>query len=102
VRAKLKELKDELMRRRHDPVPEVAAWLRRVVEGHYRYYGVPGNIRALSHFRYHIIQLWYRALRRRSQKSRLSWERMTRIANLALPTPRITHPYPEQRLCVST
>lgn len=102
VRAKLKELKDELMRRRHDPVPEVAAWLRRVVEGHYRYYGVPGNIRALSHFRYHIIQLWYRALRRRSQKSRLSWERMTRMANLALPTPRITHPYPEQRLCVST
>jgi len=31
----------ELKRRLHDPVPEVGAYLRSVVTGHYRYYGCP-------------------------------------------------------------
>jgi group II intron reverse transcriptase/maturase len=102
MRAKLRELKIELRRRLHDPVPEVGQWLRLVLHGHYRYYGVPRNNYALSQFRNQVVRLWFRSLRRRSQKTRLTWARMNRLASRYLPRPRLYHPYPEQRLCVTT
>jgi hypothetical protein len=43
MQAKLNEVKAELRRRMHDPIPEVGKWLRSVVSGHIRYYGVPRN-----------------------------------------------------------
>jgi RNA-directed DNA polymerase len=101
-RDKLRALKEELRRRLHAPVPNVGRWLRSVLLGHYRYYGVPNNWHALSRFRSQVKRLWHRALRRRSQRSRVNRDRMLRLANLYLPYPRILHPYPEQRLRVST
>ena len=101
-RAKLKEIKMELRQRMHYPVPEVGRWLRSVVAGHNRYYGVPSNLGALSVFRFHVGRAWYRTLRRRSQKTRLTWERMRRLINHWLPRPMLHHPYPSQRLGVST
>lgn len=100
MRAKLKELKDELRVRLHHPVPETGGWLQAVLRGYYRYYGVPGNSCAMSSFRQQVVRLWYRSLRRRSQRRRLTWERMNRLIRCWLPYPRIMHPYPEQRLCV--
>ena len=102
MRGKLKELKIELRRRMHFPVPEVGRWLKSVLRGHYQYYGVPGNKDAMNQFRYQVARLWYRVLLRRSQKKRLNWERMKRLIKCWLPYPRIVHPYPEQRLRVST
>ena len=102
MRAKLRELKVELRRRLHDSVPEVGKWLRSVLHGHYRYYGVPCNNYALSQFRNQVVRLWFRSLRRRSQKTRITWARMNRLASRHLPRPRLYHPYPEQRLCVTT
>jgi group II intron reverse transcriptase/maturase len=102
IRRKLKEVKAELRRRMHDPVPEVGAWLRSVVRGHNRYYGVPGNNRELYAFRNALTWLWRQTLQRRSQKTRLSWARFKRIRNRWIPTPRIMHPWPEQRLRVTT
>src|SRR5216684_689690 len=78
-RAKLKEIKTELRKRMHQRVTEVGKWLRSVVEGHNRYYGVPSNLPSLSSFRFHVARYWYRSLRRRSQKTRLTWERMYRL-----------------------
>lgn len=101
-RAKLKEIKIELRQRLHHPVPEVGRWLRTVVAGHNRYYGVPSNLGALSVFRFHVGRAWYRTLRRRSQKTRLTWERMRRLINLWLPRPMLHHPYPSWRIGVST
>ena len=101
-RAKLKEIKMELRQRLHYPVPEVGRWLRLVVAGHNRYYGVPSNLGALSAFRFHVGRAWYWTLRRRSQKTRLTWERMRRLINLWLPHPRLHHPYPSWRVGVST
>ena len=75
LQAKLGQVKTELRRRLHDPVPEVGSWLRSVVGGHLRYYGVPTNSRALRLFRLRVGRLWYRSMRRRSQKTRLTWER---------------------------
>jgi group II intron reverse transcriptase/maturase len=101
-RAKLKEIKMELRQRLHYPVPEVGRWLRSVVAGHNRYYGVPTNLGSLSVFRFHVGRAWYRTLRRRSQKTRLTWERMRRLINLWLPRPVLHHPYPSQRFGVIT
>jgi len=102
VRAKLKELKIELRRRMHFPVPEVGRWLKSVLRGHYQYYGVPGNKYALNQIRHQVARLWYRVLLRRSQKKWLNWERMKRLIERWLPYPRIVHPYPNWGLCVST
>jgi group II intron reverse transcriptase/maturase len=95
MRAKLQEIKGDLWRRLHNPIPAVGQWLRTVLLGHYRYYGVPCNGRKLDAFRYQICRLWYRALRRRSQRHRLTSERMTRLENKWLPLPRIVHSYPD-------
>jgi group II intron reverse transcriptase/maturase len=100
--AKLREVKAELRRRLHDPIPVVGAWLRQVVDGHIRYYGVPTNGRAIAMFRFLVGGLWRRALGRRSQTGHVSWERMRRLIERWLPAARICHPYPEQRLCVRT
>ena len=101
-RAKLKEIKTELRQRMHHKVPEVGRWLRSVVAGHNRYYGVPSNLGTLSVFRFHVGRAWYRTLRRRSQKTRLTWERMRRLVDHWLPRPMLHHPYPSHRLGVIT
>jgi RNA-directed DNA polymerase len=102
LQAKLGEVKTELKRRMHKPVPEVGKWLRAVVEGHSRYYGVPTNYAALALFRSQVELLWRRALARRSQKHRTNWDRMRRLVHRWLPPPRICHPYPLRRLGVIT
>ena len=101
-RAKLKEIKTGLRKRLHQPVPQVGKWLKTVVGGHNRYYGVPTNERSLASFRFHVARLWFRSLRRRSQKTRVTWERMYRLIDRWLPPPRIHHPYPLRRLGVIT
>jgi group II intron reverse transcriptase/maturase len=102
LRAKLKELKERLRRNLHSPVPVVGKWLARVLRGHFNYFGVPYNRKALATFRYEVVALWRRTLRRRSQKARVPWERMKKLAARWLPTPQIVHPYPWQRLTVRT
>jgi group II intron reverse transcriptase/maturase len=98
--AKLRKIKEELRRRMHTPIPEQGRWLRAVVQGFLAYHAVPTNFRAVSAFRYHVTTLWLRALRRRSQKTTLTWERMLKLAADWLPTARILHPWPNQRFAV--
>ena len=100
LRAKLSEVKAELRRRMHHPIRDQGAWLRSVVGGHIRYYGVPMNGPALRTFRFQVGWLWMRTLRRRGQRHRLTWERMYRHLNQWLPPARICHPYPLRRLGV--
>jgi group II intron reverse transcriptase/maturase len=95
-RGKLKAIKMELRERMHEPVAEVGKWLRSVIEGHNRYYGVPTNLPSLGSFRYHVGRYWYRTLRRRSQKP-LTWERMLRLLARWLPWPKLHHSYPSRR-----
>jgi RNA-directed DNA polymerase len=102
LQAKLNEVKAELRRRMHDPIPEQGRWLSSVVGGHIRYYGVPMNTPALSCFRYQVGWLWQRALSRRSQNGRVVWTRMTRLIKRWLPPARVCHPYPLRRLGVIT
>ena len=102
LQAKLGEVKAELRRRLHAPIPAVGRWLCSVVEGHLQYYGVPTNGPALFTFCFQVGRLWCRTLRRRSQTARLTWERMRRLIRRWLPPPRICHPYPLRRLGVVT
>ncbi|MHB1774238.1 MAG: reverse transcriptase domain-containing protein [Acidimicrobiales bacterium] len=97
MRSKLREVKTELRRRRHLPIPEQGRWLASVLRGHCNYYAVPDNSAALSAFRNQIIRHWLRALRRRSQRDRETWARMERLADRWLPPVRILHPWPDAR-----
>jgi hypothetical protein len=100
MRAKLKEVKAALKRRMHEPIPHQGRWLGQVVRGYFAYHAVPTNYQRLSAFRYHIVVLWRRTLRRRSQKDWTSWERISRLARAYLPPPRILHPWPNTRFAV--
>jgi RNA-directed DNA polymerase len=102
LQLKLNEVKADLRRRMHQPIPEVGQWLRSVVDGHNRYYGVPMNEPALHLFRIQVGRLWQRTLSRRSQNGRLPWDRMHRLIARWLPPVRIYHSYPLRRLGVIT
>jgi group II intron reverse transcriptase/maturase len=102
VRAKLSEVKDQLRHRRHQSIPEQGRWLAAVVRGHMTYYAVPGNIDAVAAFREQVTRLWFTALRRRSQRKRVNWARMSRIVSRWLPPARVMHPYPAARFAART
>lgn len=97
-RAKLDRIKEEVERRRHHRVAEQHAWLSLVLNGHYRYYAVPTNSRALKQFRDAVIRTWYRSLQRRSQRGRWTVKQLQRFERrFPLPSPRILHPWPARR-----
>jgi RNA-directed DNA polymerase len=102
MRAKLAEVRDQLKSRQHESIPEQGQWLASVVRGHLAYYAVPGNSQAIREFRTQATRHWWTALRRRSQRGRLDWNRMNRIATRWLPPAKILHPYPEARFAVRT
>jgi len=97
--AKLKNISAELRRRRHDPIQQTGDWLKRVVQGYFNYHAVPGNLRRLYTFRGETARRWLLSLRRRSQRSRWTWERFERLINQHLPEPKVLHPYPLTRFC---
>jgi nucleoid DNA-binding protein len=101
IRTKLKELREEMRSRRHQPVPEQGQWLGQVVRGFFAYHAVPTNIRALNVFRHRVMDLWRRTLKRRSQRDRSTWERIAKLADDFLPKPRILHPWPHARFAVN-
>ena len=100
MKAKLLEVKEEMRRRMHRPIPEQGRWLKQVVSGFFNYHAVPTNSRALATFRHRVTALWQRTLRRRSQKDRTSWDRMAGLVDDWLPRPRILHPWPNVRFAV--
>ena len=100
VRAKLREIKDELRKRMHEPIPEQGKWLRQVVGGFFAYHAVPTNDDTLGTFRRRVEELWKRSLQRRSQRADLTWARMQRLADDWLPKPKILHPWPNVRFAV--
>jgi RNA-directed DNA polymerase len=102
MRAKLKDIKSEMRKRMHLPIPEQGRWLARVLEGHYNYYAVPDNSEALRGFREQVIQHWRTSLSRRSQKGQITWKRTARLADRWLPRPRILHPWPGARFDAKT
>lgn len=102
MRAKLRAVREELLRRRHLPVTKQGAWLASVVRGYFAYHAVPTNGRRLASFRYQVVRAWHRALIRRGQRDGTTWERMHRLDERWIPKTRILHPWPEERFDVRT
>jgi group II intron reverse transcriptase/maturase len=100
MRAKLKAIAEGLRWRMHASVVETGKWLRLVLGGWYRFYAVPRSFPWLRSFRRQVMWLWWRVLRRRGDKGKITWERVYRLADRWLPKPRILHPYPDQRVRV--
>ena len=101
LRRKLREVKEQLRQRAHEPVERTGAWLRSVVQGYFNYHAVPGNYGSLETFRYQVTLAWRRALSRRSQRARQKWGRVASLVERWLPRPRILHPYPQVRFAVT-
>jgi RNA-directed DNA polymerase len=101
VWAKLLDIREALRKRMHQSIPQQGKWLGQVVRGFFQYHAVPTNSRVLSAFRHHVMDLWLRALRRRSDKDKTTWERVARIAERYLPKPTIIHDWPEARFAVT-
>jgi RNA-directed DNA polymerase len=100
MRAKLAEIKEEMRYRLHQRIAEQGQWLRSVVGGYFAYHAVPTNTRGISAFRCHVIQMWLKSLRRRSQRHNMPWEHMNRIIDAWIPPAVIRHPWPNQRFDV--
>jgi len=102
MKLKLHELSSEMRKRMHQPIPDQGKWLRSVVGGHNRYYGVPNNTHALRVFRYQVAWRWWRTLRRRGNRKPIIWARMERHVEKWLPHVKLHHPYPLVRSGVIT
>ena len=100
MKAKLKQVKEEMRRRMHQTIPEQGQWLRQVVTGFFNYHAVPTNGAALGAFRAELTESWRRVLSRRSQRGYLTWARMRKLADDWLPKPQILHPWPSERFAV--
>jgi RNA-directed DNA polymerase len=101
LRAKLKQVKEQMHRRMHEPIASQGRWLAQIVRGYFAYHAVPTNIRALHSFRHGIMNIWRRTLRRRSQKDGMTWQRIQRLADEWLPQPQILHAWPDRRFAVN-
>jgi hypothetical protein len=80
MRATLAAIRAALMRRRHEPVSVIGAWLNRVVRGYFNYHAVPTNLLRLDGFRSEVCRSWRHVLLRRSQRHRMCWDRFNRLA----------------------
>lgn len=98
--AKLKELRRELLYRRHKPIKENAAWLSSIIRGHMYYYSVPGNINSICLFIEELKKAWFRSLCMRSQKGKITWMKFNIYYNPLLPKAKVMHPYPSRRFDV--
>ena len=97
LRAKLQEVKQRLRQRMHDPISSTGKWLTSVVQGYFNYHAIPGNGKRLSAFRDGVVRYWRRTLNRRSQRTRINWERMAKLVRRWIPSIAILHPYPDKR-----
>ena len=87
MRAKLKEVKEALRHRWHHSIPQQGEWLRQVVRGHFAYFAVPTNGRAISAFRYHVVNLWRLALKCAARKTRQHGPGSRRSSRTGSPCP---------------
>ncbi len=101
MRRTLQAVKEQMRKRMHHSIPEQGRWLGQVVRGYFAYHAVPTNTRAIGAFRWHVVRIWKHALKRQSQRSRATWERMDTLAAQWLPPGRVLHPWPADRFLVN-
>ena len=95
--AKLKDIHAKLRQRMHEKIRGTLEWLQAVVRGYFQYHAIPGNEERLKAFLHEVRRSWLWMLRRRSQRTRWTWERSMERLGVLLPAVEILHPYPTQR-----
>jgi len=95
--AKLKDIRGKLRRRMHERTPAAVEWLQQVVRGYFQYHAIPGNWARMRAFRNDILRIWFQTLRRRSQRSRMTWKAFRERLEPLLPPVQILQPYPDVR-----
>jgi RNA-directed DNA polymerase len=73
--AKLKKIRQQLRVRLHGRTQDTAEWLQSVVRGYFRYHAVPCNEARRKAFRHEVLRMWWWQLRRRSQRTRWTWNK---------------------------
>jgi group II intron reverse transcriptase/maturase len=95
--AKLKEIGQKLRQGLHEKTKHTTEWLKSVVRGYFQYHAIPRNEERLKVFRYEVLRMWWRQLRRRSQRTRWTWNKFREKLGDLIPEVEIQHPYPEVR-----
>ncbi len=95
LRATLRKIRERLLKDRHWSIREQGRWLRQVVRGWLQYHAIPDNWARLRTFHNVVNRHWLRALRRRSQRSRMTWERFRRVCAHWIPRLKVLHPWPD-------
>ena len=95
--AKLKQIRQKLRQGLHEKTKDTTEWLQSVVRGYFQYHAVPRNEGRLKAFRYEVLRMWWWQLRRRSQRTRWTWNKFRETLGNLLPEVEILHPYPEVR-----
>lgn len=99
--AKLKDIRQKLRQRMHGRISGTVKWLQSVVRGYFQYHAVPRNEYRLRAFRHEVLRLWLWQLRRRSQRTRWTWNKFREKLGNLLPEVAIQHPYPDVRFASS-
>jgi len=94
---KLKEIRQKLRMRMHDSPKDTLKWLQAVVRGYFQYHAIPRNEERLKGFRREVLRAWWQQIRRRSQRTRWTWEQFMKRLGSQLPEVEILHPYPDVR-----
>jgi len=76
-------------------------WLKSVVGGYFQYHAIPGNEDRMKAFRNEVLRMWLWALRRRSQRTRWTWDKFLEKPGNLLPEVEVLHPYPDVRFASS-
>jgi RNA-directed DNA polymerase len=95
--AKLKEIRQKLRQGLHERTKDTTEWLISVVRGYFQYHAVPRNEDRLKAFRYEVLRMWWWQLRRRSQRTRWTWNKFKEKLGSLIPEVEILHPYPDVR-----
>ena len=90
IKQKRENVKKWLHDKMHEPIAMVGESLKRKVLGHYAYYGINGNYKALVLYYKYIKYTWYRVLRKRGQKNKIKYLDYLRIWQwIRIPEPRV-------------
>jgi len=102
MRLSLQLIKNELRRRMHDTIVDTGKWIRTVLQGHLNYFSVSGNDPSIWAYFTQVKWYWLRAIRRRSQRAFVTWDKFVERIDHFFPKIRLMHPYPDARFDVRT
>jgi RNA-directed DNA polymerase len=96
LRRTLMRFQEQMRRIRHSPLQEQVNHLNQMLRGHYAYYGIAGNTRALHRVHRAVEHYWRKMVSSRSWEGVVGWKQFHHIrSQFPLLRPRLYLPYPK-------